>query len=377
MIRLSKASVDESEIEELKKVFFETTNFGLGVHVDQFEKELQSFIGGGVEVVCVNTGTSALQVALAACEFKSGSEVLVPTITFAASYVAIMAAGLVPVSCEVKYPDMHVDVADAKSRVTSKTVAIMPVAYSGTDFDRAALYLLAKEAGLKIIEDDAHAFGSLTANGKMFGSEGEIVCFSFDGIKNITCGEGGAIVTKDKKLAQSCRVLRSLGIEKDVELRYQGQRAWEYDIEKLGFRFHMSNINAAIGTAQLRKFESFRKKKAELAASYFDSFEKHGVLDFITPTQKQTKDACLHIMSCLLPAGTNRSDFRSKMKEKGFETGFHYVPNHQHTLFKSKYALPVSENAGERLISFPFHPEVAVASVEGIVLAAKQIILGS
>jgi len=374
MIRLSMASVGQEELDEVAKVFFKTVNFGLGIHVKAFEDELKTYIGSDVEVVCVNTGTSALHIALEALKFPRGSEVLVPSITFVASYSAISAAGLVPVSCEVKFPSCHIDCDDLERRITPKTVAIMPVAYSGKDFDRTRVYELAKRHNLRVIEDDAHAFGSQNSENVLFGASGDIGCFSFDGIKNITCGEGGAVVLRDKDLAHRIRVIRSLGIEKDVELRYEGKRAWEYDVATQGFRYHMSNINAAIGSAQLRKFPHHKELKKQLADRYLEAIQNAELGDKLEFTQTSTASSCLHIFPCILARGTDRPKFQQALRDAGIETGFHYVPNHTHTMYKSNYSLPVAEDLGKRLISLPFHPNISIADAALIIEKCAKIL---
>ena len=372
IIRLSKASVGESELAAIREVFTKTVNFGLGVHVQEFEAKLKDFCQTDYEVVAVNTGTSALHAALVALDFPSGSEVLVPSLTFVASYSAISAAGLKPVSCEILFPSCHIDPADAAKRITDKTVAIMPVAYAGVDFDRKAIYALARKHQLRVIEDDAHAFGSLTENGRKFGSEGDIVCFSFDGIKNITCGEGGAIVVRDKNLAHKIRVIRSLGIEKDVELRYHGQRAWDYDVATQGFRYHMSNINAAIGVAQLHKWPELQSKKLKLWAHYLHDLDRRGLLGSLTPTQGFSENVCMHIFNVILPTEVDRDYVRSAMRESGIETGFHYVPNHLHTMYASNYSLPLAERIGKSSLSLPFHPDLTTIDVTRVVQTLSQ-----
>lgn len=368
------ASVDETEIEEIRTVMFETVMFGMGKHVLEFERKIGRFLGVEAEVIAVNTGTSALHLALEAFDFPRGSEVIVPSITFVASFSAISAAGLIPVPCEVEFPNGHIDCADIEKRLSSKTVAIMPVSYTGTDFDRKTVYELAKKYQLRVIEDNAQAFGSYTFDGQLIGSVGDVSCFSFDGIKNLTCGEGGCIVTNDRELANSIRIRRALGIESDVDLRYKGQRAWEYDVAVQGFRYHMSNINAAIGIAQLQKLETFRKIKLEITDAYFKAIESEAMGEFLVPIQKRSSKSLLHIFTCLLPKGTNRASLRFNLKERGIESGIHYVPNHMHKMYKSSYSLPVAEELGRRVISLPFHCNLCSEDPLKVVKAIKQII---
>jgi dTDP-4-amino-4,6-dideoxygalactose transaminase len=375
MLRLSKAFVGDEELKSLERVFKETVNFGLGIHVQEFEQAVQKYLETQADVIAVNTGTSALHIALEALSFPKGSEVLVPSITFAASHQAIFTAGLVPISCDSNLPSGHLSVADAQKRVTKNTVAIMPVSYTGVDFDRAAVYTLAEENDLRVIEDNAHAFGSLNEAGVKIGSSSDISCFSFDGIKNVTCGEGGAVVTADKSLAHKIRVMRSLGVEKDVELRYKGQRAWDYDISTPGFRYHMSNINAAIGVAQLAKINVSQQLKSSLYKEYLSEIELTGCP--VTPTQKFYAEVNYHLFNVLLPKGVDRSKTRDLMSSFGFETGIHYAPNHLHTLFKSNYSLPFAEDFGRRTLSLPFHPGVTTLDAKNVIAALKKAIEGS
>lgn len=374
LIRLSKAFVGPEELRQVEKVLYETVNFGLGVHVQEFEEKLKHFLQTDHEVIAVNTGTSALHAALVALNAPMNSEVLVPSITFVASYSAISAAGMQPVSCEVLNPSCHIDPRDAEHRITNRTVAIMPVAYAGVDFDRDAIYRLAKKHNLRVIEDDAHAFGSKTVPGDMIGSVGDIICFSFDGIKNITCGEGGAVLTNDQDLARKIRVLRSLGIEKDVDLRYKGQRAWEYDVASQGFRYHMSNINAAIGVAQLERFPKVVARKRELWRYYEQGLSNHSLNAFLTPTQSFNERSCIHIFSCLLSKEISRNNLREHLKSEKIESGFHYVPNHTHTMYKSTYALPTAEDLGSRLLSLPFHAGITERDIDRILSSIADFI---
>jgi dTDP-4-amino-4,6-dideoxygalactose transaminase len=373
MLRLSMASVDAQEEQELRRVLRETVNFGLGVHVAEFEKSLSLFLDekNSPEVVCVNTGTAALHATLECLGFPKGSEVLVPSITFLASFSAISAAGLVPVATEVVFPSGHICPEDCEKRISSKTVAIMPVAYSGSDFSRHQIYEIAQKYSLRVVEDDAHAFGGDNTDGMRFGSSGDVVCFSFDGIKNITCGEGGAVVTRDKNLAHKLRVLRALGIEKDVELRYQGKRAWEYDVQSQGFRYHMSNINASIGVAQLRKINDFKLIRSKLFEAYLREINLNGLQDIVIPTQVNNENYCFHIFPCILGAKIDRAKVREKMRDLGFETGIHYAPNHLHSFYKTSYSLKQAEKLGTRLISLPFHTNMRIEDVVAVCKALK------
>ena len=267
-IRLSKSTINDAEkqavLEVLDKEFL-----GMGEEVQKFEQEIKNFIKTDKEVVCVNTGTAALHLSLSCLDIKQGDEVLVPTITYVASYQAIAATGALPVSCDVRHDTFFIDLKDAETRITRNTKAIMPVHYASDSQYMEEVYDFAKSYNLRVIEDAAHAFGCIR-NNKVIGVDGDVICFSFDGIKNITSGEGGAILSSDPDFLQRIKDARLLGVEKDTEKRFKGLRSWDFDVKHQGFRYHMSNIMAAIGRAQLKKMDYVRKKRQSLAMRYID-----------------------------------------------------------------------------------------------------------
>ena len=185
---VSRPSIGQEEIKEVEKVF-STGWLGLGSTVFEFENKLKDYLGAK-HVLAVNTGTTALHIALDACGIKEGDEVIVPSLTFCASIQVITALRAVPVFCEINPDNLNVDVTDVRKKITQKTKAIMPVHYCGNACDMDALMEIGKKHKIVIVEDAAHAFGS-SYKGKKIGSFGDATCFSFDPIKNLTCGEGG------------------------------------------------------------------------------------------------------------------------------------------------------------------------------------------
>ncbi|MDP9047158.1 MAG: aminotransferase class I/II-fold pyridoxal phosphate-dependent enzyme, partial [Bacteroidota bacterium] len=198
MIRLSKSVLNQLEADAVSRIILEDGYLGMGAEVGKFEAEIAQYLGvPASNVVCVNSGTSALHLAVEAL-VSFGEEVLVPSLTFLSSFQAISAARAVPVSCDVYEDTLTIDLEDAAKKITKNTRAIMPVHYASNPAKIDALYSFAARYNLRVIEDAAHAFGCSYQSRKI-GSFGDVVCFSFDGIKNITSGEGGAIVTADKK----------------------------------------------------------------------------------------------------------------------------------------------------------------------------------
>lgn len=365
VIRLSRSSVGEEEKMALAGVI-DAGYLGMGEEVRRFEEELAAFLGGGREVVCVNTGTAALHLAVAALDIGPGDEVLVPTITYVASFQAIHATGATPVACDVRQGDLYLDVADARQRLTARTKAVMPVHYASGTRGLAEVYEFARANGLRVIEDAAHSFGG-DYDGRKVGATGDIVCFSFDGIKNITSGEGGAIVTSDPQVAARCRDARLLGVERDTEARYAARRSWTFDVTHQGFRYHMSNLMAAVGRVQLGKVGKFVARRRALAARYRAGFAD---LNAIAMLELDWEQIVPHIFVIRVVGGA-RDALAAALKDAGIETGFHYQPNHTLSLFAGG-PCPVAEGLAEEILTIPLHAELTDAEQDAVIAAVRD-----
>lgn len=367
-IRLSKCSIGKEEREAVQRVF-DNEYFGMGKEVEKFELELQRYLNTESEIICVNTGTSALHLSLLCLDVGSKDEVLVPTITYVASYQAISATGARPVSCDVLPNSVFLDSTDAERRITENTKAIMPVHYASNSKEVEQVYKLAYKHNLRVIEDAAHSIGSML-HGEKVGKSGDIICFSFDGIKNITSGEGGAVVTADKKLSQRIKDARLLGVERDTEKRYLGQRSWVFDVSHQGFRYHMSDIMAAVGRAQLAKIDFLVNRRQEIALRYKNGLsEVRGIelLDFeydcIAP----------HIFAVKI-TNNSRDTIFEKMQALGVSCGIHYYPNHFLTKYRCDYKLPQAELLSCQLLTLPMHPDLSNEEIDYVIYNLKKLI---
>lgn len=364
LIRLSKSCIGEAEKAAVMGVL-NREYLGMGAEVQQFEKALTDFFGR--PAVCVVNGTAALHLAVQACNIGSGDEVLVPSITYVSSFQAISATGAKPVACDVDPLSLIVDLKDAANRLTSNTKAIMPVHYSGGVGDLEEIYSFAKHHGLRVIEDAAHAFGT-TYNGKRIGGTGDISCFSFDGIKNITSGEGGCIVTDDESVLQTVKDARMLGVEKDTEKRYSGQRSWEFKVNNQGWRYHMSNIMASIGLEQLRSFDHVARKRQELAKLYDRLFA--GSTNII-PLVRDYETVVPHIYVVKISDMQDRKTLQEKLLQSNIQTGIHYQPNHLLAFYYDPLSrpFPVTDEVFPQLLTLPLHADLTDADVEAVVSA--------
>jgi perosamine synthetase len=314
-------------------------------------------------VIAVNTGTSALHLALDSLGIGPGDEVIVPSLTFVASVQAIIACGAKPVFCEIEEETLNIDVADAFARVTGKTAAIMPVHYGGLACDMDRLLAFCKEKNLRLVEDAAHAFGS-SYKGRLIGSFGDVACFSFDPIKNITTGEGGAIVTNDDRVAESALPKRILGIDNDTWSRYRNERNWFYGVVTPGYRYHLPNLNAAIGLQQLKRFSDFKDRKQEIVRRYDRAFQEVPSVAVL----RHDVDEMFPFSYVIRVVDGKRDNLMAFLKERGVATGVHYIPNHIQPLFKDSHiALPVTERVFEQMVTLPLYYEMTDADVQQVI----------
>lgn len=370
-MRLSKSILGQKEADAVSRVILEDGYLGMGTEVGRFEEDIAVYLGvPKTNVVCVNSGTAALH--LAVCSITSfGDEVLVPSLTFLSSFQAISANGAVPVACEIYEDSLTINLEDAASKLSVNTKAIMAVHYASNPANIKDLYAFAKRHNLRVIEDAAHAFGC-SIDSKRIGSFGDIICFSFDGIKNITSGEGGAIVTSDQQILNIVKDTRLLGIEKDSEKRYSGARSWDFDVKRQGFRYHMSNIFAAIGRIQLERLDNeFAPKRVLLLQLYKDliggnpgiRFQKHIDNSYVVP----------HILSIRILNG-KRDELKEALEMQDIPTGIHYKPNHLLTYYKTSYSLPITEQVYSELLTLPLHPELSESEVKLICTVINNIL---
>ena len=360
-VRTSRPSLAEAERAAILRVL-DSGYLGMGPEVRAFESELEAYFGSGRGVVCTNTGTSALHLAVAALGLEPGAEVLLPSLTFVASFQAVAAAGATPVACDVLPASGLLDLADARKRLSTRTRAVMPVHYASYPGDAAALYDFAREHRLRVVEDAAHAFGTRTESG-LVGAYGDIVCFSFDPIKNITAGHGGAVVSADAGVLAAVRRMRALGLERTTG----ADGLPDVEVRGPGWRFEMSDIMAALGRVQLARFESeLKPHRLALAAEYRQRLAGcPGVI-----LLESAPGVVPHIFVVRIDA-PRRAAARAALRSAGFETLVHYKPAHLLAAFRAG-PLPATERLYQEIVSLPIHGGVTLADVRRIaeVLAA-------
>ncbi len=366
MLQAHRPSIGNEELEEVRKVF-ETGWLGMGSQVIEFENMVKEYLGVR-NVVAVNTGSTALHITLDAYGIGPGDEVITPSLTFCAGIQGIISLGAIPVFCEVDPDTLNIDLDDMTGRITSKTKAIMPVHYCGYPCDMDRLLGIAGEKKVVVIEDAAHAFGS-TYKGRKIGSIGDAACFSFDPIKNFTCGEGGAVTLNDDKFAEAIRRKRSLGITRDSWQRQKKAQSWYYEVVTQGYRYHMSNINAAIGIVQLKKLGRFIERRRWIVEEYNKAFKRiEGINIFKWEIREMAP-----FMYILRVDGDRRDEMMDFLASKGVASGVHYIPNHLQPFF-SKYAteLPATEKVWKEIVTLPLFYDMTDNDVELVISSVRE-----
>jgi dTDP-4-amino-4,6-dideoxygalactose transaminase len=369
-IPIHRPAIGDAEIEAVRRVL-ESRWLGMGSLTREFEARLCDLIGVR-HTVAVSSGSAALHLALAVLDLEPGEEVIVPSMTFVSCPQAVVAVGGRPVFCEVDPRTVTIDLADAAQRITPRARAIMPVHYAGFPCPMDELLALAHEHGLMVVEDAAHSFGS-GYRGRMVGSIGDLACFSFDPVKNITCGEGGAITTDDDALAERLRLARNLGVGRDSWSRREHRRPWYYEAKGFGLRYHLTDINAAIGLAQLERLEEFRARKRELLRRYRQRLEG---LEGVALIDGEI-DTAFPFLCALRVGGGRRDELADWLLGEGIQAWVHFVPGHlQPTFGGLSEPLPVTEALYEELLTLPMYAELRDSDVHRICDAVHAFFAG-
>jgi dTDP-4-amino-4,6-dideoxygalactose transaminase len=340
----------------------------MGQEVQQLEQELCA-ASGARHAIAVSNCTAALQMASAALGVGAGDEVLCPTLTFAATANAPVTLGAEVRFCESIGPDdLTVDPQSIQSSLGPRTRAVMVVHYAGFACRMDEILELARAHDIAVIEDCAHALFTFH-RGKALGLYGKVGCFSFFSNKNITCGEGGALLTDDEGLANKLRLLRSHGMTTLTLDRHQG-RAQSYDVLMPGYNYRMDEIHAALLRAQLKRLPAYLQRRRELFGRYAAKFRNSAVtMPFCQGRDTvEVTNTAIHILPVLLPLGTNRAAVMARLQESGVQSSIHYAPVHAFTAYRNlSQKLPRTEALALRELTLPFYPGMQDRDVDFVV----------
>lgn len=345
----------------------------MGPKTIEFEQLIAEYTGSK-HAIAVNSCTAALHLSLQCLKIGRGDEVITTPFTFAATGNTIVNTGARPVFVDIKRDTYNIDPEKIEERISANTKAIIPVHYAGQACDIKAIVDIAEDRGIFVIEDAAHAIGS-EYDGKKIGSFGTTTCFSFYATKNMTTGEGGAITTEDDALADELRVMRLHGISKDAWNRYSEKGKWYYEIENAGWKYNMTDIQAALGIPQIKKLDGFIETRRRYAHIYNDSLGE--IREAITPFEDPRARHIYHLYPLLLD-GPNRDGFMEKMNAKGIGCSVHFIPLHLHPYYRSmgfkKGDYPNAEWVYEREVSLPLYPKMTPEDVDYVVNSVKELL---
>jgi perosamine synthetase len=372
-----RPSIGEEEIgavvETLRSGWLTT-----GAKVRQFEEAFAGRVGARY-AIAVNSCTAALHLALESARVSAGDEVLVPTMTFAATAEIVAHLGAKPVLIDVHPDTFNLDPVLIEKHITERTRAIIPVHYGGQPCQMEQILEIARRSSLKVIEDAAHALPARYGD-HMIGTIGDVTCFSFYANKTITTGEGGMIATDDDELADRMRIMSLHGISKDAWKRFSAEGSWYYEILAPGYKYNMTDIAASLGIHQLARCDEFWEARRRCAELYDAAFAD--VPEIKTPSVELNVQHAWHLYVIQLELdrlSIDRNTFIEKLNQAGIGTSVHYMPLHMHPYYREAFGyrpedLPVAKAVYERIISLPIYPGLSEEDVEYVAETVKRIV---
>lgn len=349
-----------------------------GPKTHKFEELFKEYIGCE-HAIALNSCTAGLHLSLVAIGIQEGDEVITSPFTFAATANVIIHQKAKPAFVDVEEDTYNIDAERIGEAISDKTRAIIPVHYAGHSCEMDKILKIAKEYGLTVIEDAAHALGA-TYKGRKIGTIGDATSFSFYATKNITTGEGGMLTTDSDELAEKIRVFSLHGISKDAWKRYSSEGSWYYEVLYPGYKYNMTDIQASMGIHQLKKLEQMQERREEIAKIYTETFEN--MPEIIPPTDKKHVRHAWHLYPIQINTNLlriDRNNFIEALKAENIGTSVHFIPLHLHPYYRDRFGFkrgdyPNAEYVYEREVSLPIYPKMTDKDVEDVITAIGKIV---
>ena len=371
MIPYGKQTIEQDDIQAVGDVLksdFLTT----GSKIAEFEQTVAYYVGAKY-AVAISNGTSALHAACFAAGIGPGDEVITTPLTFAASANCVLYCGGTPVFADVDPKTYNIDPEDIRRKITDRTKAIIAVHLAGQPCDMDAIHSIAREHGLIVIEDGAHALGSVY-KGKKVGSMSDMTTFSFHPVKPITTGEGGMIVTDNEDFYKKMVLFRSHGITRDDSMMTRNDGPWFYQQFDLGYNYRITDIQCALGCSQMKKLDRFLARRKEIVARYNEAFADCD--NIITPYQLSDTESGWHLYIVQVKNCDRRQVFEA-MREKGIGVNVHYIPVYMHPYYQEHgYENVHCANAEEiysHIISLPLYPGLTSEQQDYVIDTLKSL----
>lgn len=354
IIPYGRQYIDDDDIAAVSEIL-RSDYLTTGPAVGHFEQVVSSFCETE-NGIAFSSGTAALHAAMFALGIGPGDEVIVPTMTFAASANCVLYLGGRPVFADVSPDTLLISPESAEKLITPNTKAIIGVDYAGQPCEWDNLRMLAKQNNLYLIADSCHALGASLDN-QSVGTLADMTIFSFHPVKHVATGEGGMVLTNSKEFKERLALFRNHGITTDIQTREKSGN-WFYEMTELGFNYRLTDIQAALGISQMTKLPHFLKKRREIAEYYDEKFQD----SIIRPlsTRKDIQHA-YHLYVVRIP---NRNSVFDTLRTAGIYTQVHYIPVHLHPFYQEKHGTkaglcPSAEAAYEEILSLPMFPDLS------------------
>ena len=348
-----------------------------GPKTKAFEAKLTAYLGAP-GLVALNSCTAGLHVGLVALGIGPGDEVIIPAMTFCATANVVEHVGARPILVDVCPDTLNLDPEAAAQAITPRTKAIIPVHYAGHPVDLDPIFELARKYGLVVMEDAAHAIPA-KYKGVMVGSRDNLAAFSFYATKNLTTVEGGCL-TGASALVDKARIIGHHGMNRDAWKRFDKSGSWYYEVVLPGFKYNMTDVQAAIGLHQLDRLEGFQRRRREVVAAYAQGLG--GLKAIQLPVERPEVESAWHLYVIRLNLAhltIDRNAFIEELKTRNIGTSVHYLPVHMHPFYRDKYGFkpedcPVAADAFSRMLTLPLHPGLSEQDVQDVVAAVRDVV---
>jgi len=377
LLPYAKQSINQADIDAVTEVM-QSDYLTTGPKISEFEQEFARRVGAKY-AVAVSSGTAALHAACFAAGIGQGDEVITTPITFAASANCVLYVDGTPVFADIDSQTYNIDPRAIKSKITSKTKAIIPVHFTGQPVDLAAVHDIAREHGLPVIEDAAHAVGA-RFNGRPIGGLSDMTIFSFHPVKHITTGEGGIVTTNEERLYEALMLFRSHGITRAADrLSSQDSGAWYYEQQFLGYNYRITDIQAALGLSQLTRLDEFISRRKEIVSAYNAVFKD--VSGMQVPFQRESCESSWHLYVITLDTQAlkaNRKLVFQALRAENIGVNVHYIPVYHHPYYQQlgyqRGKCPIGEDFYNRCLSLPLFPAMTDEDVKDVINAVVKVI---
>lgn len=369
--------LQEPEIQEVLEVL-RSGWIGTGPRVGRFEEQFRNYIGCR-HAVALNSCTAGLHLSLIALGAKPGDEVIVPSMTFAATANSVCHVGARPVLVDCERDTMNIDPRAVEAAITPRTRIIVPVHFAGRAADMTALEAIARPRGIRILEDAAHGVETVH-QGRKIGTIGDCTAFSFYVTKNVVTGEGGIVTTEDDEIASWIKVAGLHGMSKDAWKRYSDDGFKHYEIEFPGFKYNMMDLQAALGLHQLARVEENWQKRSVLWQRYLDAFADLPVA--LPPEVRNGDRHAYHLFILTLDTDRlkwSRDEIQQALHHENIGTGIHYRAVHLHPFYRRSLGvrpgdLPNSDYISDRTLSLPFSTKLTEQDVQDLFDAVHKVL---